>query len=62
MSILKEFICEEQKNFKVKIGKLLASSLSGFIAGVIFSSIFWLGVILFIEYFPIIRSAYPNLQ
>jgi dolichol kinase len=38
----RDFISEEQRQFKFKIGKTLASSLSGFIAGVIFTSIFWI--------------------
>jgi dolichol kinase len=41
-SLTRDFISEEQRQFKFKIGKTLASSLSGFIAGVIFSSIFWI--------------------
>jgi len=38
----RDFISEEQRHFKFKIGETLASSLSGFIAGVIFTSIFWI--------------------
>lgn len=36
--IKEEFISKEEKFFRFKIGKLLASALSGFIAGVIFSA------------------------
>jgi hypothetical protein len=41
-NLFRDFISEEQRQFKFKIGKTLASSLSGFIAGVIFISIFWI--------------------
>ena len=40
-NLTRDFISEEQRQFKFKIGKTLASALSGFIAGVIFASIFW---------------------
>lgn len=38
---LKEFADDGNHNFKFKIGRILASSLSGFIAGVVLSSIIW---------------------
>lgn len=60
-NIVKEFICEEQKSFRVKVGKLLASSLSGFIAGAVFATIFWVVVILFMKYFPVIYQSNPSL-
>lgn len=37
-----DFVSHEQRSFKFKLGNLLASSLSEFIAGVIFASIIWL--------------------
>jgi hypothetical protein len=37
-----DFISREQRSFKFKLGNLLASSLSGFIAGAVFASIIWL--------------------
>jgi len=40
-NLSRDFISEEQRQFKFKIGRTLASALSGFIAGVIFASIFW---------------------
>lgn len=61
MDIKKDFISEEQRSFKVKIGKILASSLSGFIAGAIFASIFWIVVIILYKYFPLIKDACPSL-
>lgn len=36
-----EFISEEKKDFKWSLGKLLASSLSGFIAGIVITSLFF---------------------
>jgi len=47
----RDFISNEQREFKFKIGKTLASALSGFIAGVIFASIFWLIIFLFLKSF-----------
>ena len=44
-----EFISKEHKRFKFKIGRTLASSLSGFLGGVIFMSIAW-GTVLYILY------------
>lgn len=48
-SLSRDFISEEQREFKFKIGKTLASSLSGFIAGVIFTSIFWMIIFYFLK-------------
>ncbi len=39
--LISEFISHETKKFKFKMGRHLASSLSGFIAGVVFASIMW---------------------
>lgn len=41
---LNDFVSHDQKSFKWRIGKVLASSLSGFIAGIIVSAIFFLTV------------------
>ncbi|MDO8443081.1 MAG: hypothetical protein Q7S81_02395 [bacterium] len=57
----KQFICDEHRKFKFRIGNILASGLSGFIAGVVFASIFWVMVILFLKYFPIIFQSNPGL-
>ena len=43
--LLKDFVSEEERYFKFKIGKILASSLSGFIAGGIVASIIWIIVL-----------------
>ena len=40
-NIKRDFISEENREFKFKFGHLLASSLSGFICGVIVASIIW---------------------
>jgi len=48
-NLSRDFISEEQRNFKFKIGKTLASALSGFIAGVIFASIFWILIFYFLK-------------
>lgn len=39
-----DFISHDRKTFKYKLGKVLASSLSGFIAGLIVASIFFLAL------------------
>ena len=38
----RNFISRDPRTFRFKIGRLLASSLAGFIAGVIVTSIIWL--------------------
>ena len=43
---LDDFISKENRQYKFKIGTLIASSLSGFIAGVLLTSIAWLLYIL----------------
>jgi len=45
--IKKDFISDEQRNFKWKIGTVIASSLSGFIVG------FLIAVIIFITLFDL---------
>lgn len=37
-----DFISREERIFKFKLGKVIASALSGFIAGVVFASIAWI--------------------
>ena len=61
IKFLKEFVCEENRKFKFRVGNMLASGLSGFVAGAVFASIFWVIVILFIKYFPIIFESHPGL-
>ncbi|MFA6341031.1 MAG: hypothetical protein WCX27_02205 [Candidatus Paceibacterota bacterium] len=42
MDIKRDFISQDPRDFKFKLGKTLASSLSGFIGGFVVASIFWL--------------------
>lgn len=37
-----DFVSKDKRNFEWRIGKMLASSLSGFIAGIIVSVIFFM--------------------
>lgn len=46
---LRDFISKEPREFKFKLGKVLASPLSGFIAGAISASILWLAIGWFIK-------------
>jgi len=39
---MNDFISKEQRQFKFKFGQYIASSLSGFIAGVIAASLVWI--------------------
>jgi len=48
--ISRDFISEEKRYFRFKLGNVLASSLTGFLAGVIFASIFW-GAVLYLYSF-----------
>ena len=52
--ISREFISEEQRNFKFQLGRVVASSLAGFVAGVIFASLVW-GVALYYLLFVILN-------
>lgn len=36
-----DFISKENKSYRFRLGKILASSLSGFVAGFLFASILW---------------------
>ena len=44
-----DFIAEGGTQYQFKIGKYIASSLSGFIAGVIVASIVWFAVVYFTD-------------
>lgn len=41
MNFLRDFISEENRDFKFKLGKTIASSLTGFVAGLIVATILW---------------------
>lgn len=42
MSIKNDFISNEKREFRFKLGTTLASSLTGFLVGIVASSIVWL--------------------
>ncbi|HPW34150.1 MAG TPA: hypothetical protein PK367_00090 [Candidatus Paceibacterota bacterium] len=46
---LRDFYSEEGRVYKFKIGKLLASSLSGFVAGILFTLVAIIGAYFIIE-------------
>ena len=48
MGVLRDLISKEEREFKCKIGSVIASSLAGFLAGVIVASIVW-GVFVFLK-------------
>jgi len=48
MNNTNDFIIKGERTYKHKLGKTLASSLSGFVAGVVVASIFW--ILLFVYY------------
>jgi len=41
-AIKDEFVSKEKKNFKLRLGRAIASSLSGFLAGLVVASILFL--------------------
>ncbi len=41
-----DFISNEPRTFRFKLGKALASSLSGFVAGVLAASVIWVAAII----------------
>jgi hypothetical protein len=51
--LAREFVSQDERQFPVKVGHHLASSLSGFIAGVAVASIAWIaGWMVFKMLFP----------
>lgn len=40
--ITRDFISEENREFNIKFGHLLASSLSGFVCGAIVATVIWM--------------------
>ena len=49
--LLNDFVSKEQRDFSFKIGRDLASSLSGFITGVIITSMVWFTCLMIANYF-----------
>lgn len=44
-SVSKEFITEEANTYSYSLGNLVASSFSGFIAGIVVTSLIWIVVV-----------------
>jgi hypothetical protein len=44
---MRQFVCEENKKYKFMVGNIVASSLTGFIGGIVVASIIWYVVIYF---------------
>ena len=40
--VTQDFVSQEKRTFRLRIGRILASSLTGFIAGMIVASILWI--------------------
>jgi len=40
--IAQDFVSQEKRTFRLRIGRILASSLAGFITGMIVASILWM--------------------
>lgn len=47
-SIAREFISEERRNYRFKIGTTIASAFAGFLAGVIVTSMVFVTVVSFL--------------
>ena len=50
MEPFRDFISKDPRSFRFKIGRVLASSLSGFIAGVVFASLVFIGGYILVRY------------
>jgi len=51
-NITRDFVSQEQREYKIKIGGILASALSGFIAGIIVASLIWMVAFRFLSAQP----------
>jgi len=49
--IARDFVSQESRDFKFQVGRLIASALAGFVAGVVGASIIWITVI---EYYKVL--------
>jgi hypothetical protein len=47
-SVIREFVSEENRNYKVQIGSTIASSLAGLVTGAVIASITWYTVFKYI--------------
>jgi len=50
-SLFKDFILDQDGKFSLQFGKVMASSLSGFLAGAVSASIVWFAVVWFVKMF-----------
>lgn len=39
--LFRDFVSQENREYRIKLGRLVASSLTGFVGGVIVASIIW---------------------
>lgn len=47
--IIRDFISDEKRNYKFKLGQMVASSLTGFIVGVVSASIIWMVALKYLQ-------------
>jgi hypothetical protein len=47
--IVRDFVSEEKRDYKFRFGRLIASSLTGFIFGVVAASIIWMVAFSYIQ-------------
>lgn len=50
-----DFISEEKRSYKFKIGKIIASSLSGFVAGAVFATIVIFGAFIILVLLGLVK-------
>ena len=48
-NLIREFISDEKRDYRFKLGDLIASSLSGFITGAVVASIVWIVVLNYVS-------------
>lgn len=53
MKLFRDFVSNEDRTYRVRIGHVLASSLSGFVAGVIVASLVFFGGYLLVHFLTI---------
>jgi len=49
--ILRDFVSHEQRQYNFKLGQVVASALTGFLAGLISASIIWMLALYYINNF-----------
>lgn len=48
-NIIREFISEENRDFRIKLGSTIASSLTGLICGIVIASILWIVALYYVS-------------